>query len=60
MAKRHPERLWVDPEFHKMLKIESAMKDLSIIEYTKQVAEEEKKKSAEEKQRRRLFKFDGF
>jgi len=31
--------MWVDPEFHKKIKIESTNKGMSILEYTKQLSE---------------------
>ena len=32
-------RVWVDPEFHRMMKIEAAKRDKSIIDFSKELVE---------------------
>lgn len=38
---------WVDPEFHKILKVRSAEEDLSIVDFTRKWALSEKQKVQE-------------
>lgn len=48
---------WVDPSFHKKLKVESSQIGMSILEYTKRLAREENKEQPEKK-KIGGFKFD--
>jgi len=34
--------MWVDPEFHKQMKVESSSKGMSIINYTRELSETKK------------------
>lgn len=40
MSKDHPVAMWVHPEFKKKIKVDSAMNDMSILDYTKKFAEQ--------------------
>ena len=44
IKKRRPNRIsmWVDPEFHKQMKVESSSKGMSIINYTRELSETKK------------------
>ena len=41
--------MWVDPEFHKKIKIESTSKGMSILEYTKKLSEPKIRKENKKK-----------
>jgi hypothetical protein len=59
-VKKRPVQTWIDPDFHKKLKVESSLQGMSMLQYTKFLANKgedliSEKSDAETKKR---FKFN--
>ena len=60
--KQNPERIWVYPEFKRLLKIKAATENLDIVQYTKQLSSndnfEKEVEEMKQRYRRRPLGFD--